>query len=99
MVIVAMVAMIGGMPPLATKSPLIEPKIKPISVPTTKHSQGSIMMPSLTINATAIPENARVDVTDKSMPAVSMTIIWAMATTISMDASNKMILKLLRFRK
>ena len=69
----------GGMPSSATRLPFTRPKPRPITSPAmTKTTDGSsgCARPSM---AVSMPVRARLAATDRSMPRVRITIIWAMA--------------------
>jgi len=73
------VTTIGGMPSPAISAPLTSPKPRPIAKPrTAKASAGRPGWARATI-AVSIPVRARLAATERSMPRVRITAIWASA--------------------
>ncbi len=91
--------MMGGTPPYATITPLMLPNTAPSAMPRGRASTAGILGNPTTMNETIMATRPIVEPTDKSIPRVIMTIIWASATITSTEMSSRMFWKLSTVRK
>ena len=93
------VAIIGGTPPTVMINPLKLPNTMPRAKPNSTASTIDISGFTLTTKATIIATRPIIDPTDRSMPRVMMTIVWARATMARMEIFSRMSRKFSRLKK
>ncbi len=88
----------GGIAPLVMRKPLTAPVNAPMArQPTTPSCQGRSRL-EVSIAPTT-PESARIDPTERSMPAEQMTNVMPIASTPNTDVESRMLRKLEREKK
>ncbi len=98
MLSVPSVAIIGGTLPAVMTTPLKLPRIPPRSMPSRTAMAGVTEGKATTVNETIIATSPIIELTDRSMPRVIITIVCPRATMVRIDMLSKMLRKLFPVR-